>query len=555
VIILNKLVTKEYSKKNFDILHNEFEYHCVYILENGEKAYIGETRAIAQRAAQHDYDIEAERNYVKQIKFDRIHVIGGENGEATPAEHFEYLLIKLMQADKKFEVINRKNVKMPHYGVVRTGAFEECFDGLWPDLVKAKLFNANAFKDVTNLSVYKHSPYVSLTAKQEDALNMVLRVLNSGELEATDKRYKNRVALIDGNAGTGKTVVAVRILYHLKNDRNFEGKKIALVYSQPAMRKKIQSSINGFEGLKTCDVIAPIDVTKQKYDILICDEAHRLRRGKGLGNYFTVFKQGNDRIRMKMGCDRNDLDELDWILENSDYQVLFYDNKQIIGPADVDNASFEERVGISSTKERHGFRKICLNEQLRIKAGDEYVPYIFNILWQRSSEKKSFSNYDFKLFDSFGDMIHLIREKEEATGLSRLCGGYAWKWSSKDKDITTDITIDGIKIKWNSQTGGWLDNQMAKDEMGSIYTLAGLDLNYAGVVIGPDLFFDEIDNTIKVRKENVFDNVVKGIKDPDEIKKYILNIYAVLLTRGILGTYVYVCDNKLRAYFKQYIDM
>jgi len=28
--------------------------------------------------------------------------------------------------------------------------------------------------------------HVSLTAKQEDALDMVLRVLNSGELEATD---------------------------------------------------------------------------------------------------------------------------------------------------------------------------------------------------------------------------------------------------------------------------------------------------------------------------------------------------------------------------------
>ena len=552
---MNKLVTKEYGKKNFDILRNEFEYHCVYILENGKKAYVGETRSIAQRAAQHDYDIEAERSYVKQIKFDRIHVIGGENGEATPAEHFEYLLIRLMQADKKFEVINKKNVKMPHYGLVRTGEFEECFDALWSDFVKAKLFNANAFKDITNLSIYKHSPYMSLTAKQEDALDIVLRVLNSGELKTTNKRYKNRVALISGDAGTGKTVVAVRILYHLKNDRNFKDKKIALVYSQPTMREKIRAAIRGFKGLKTCNVIAPVDVTKQKYDILICDEAHRLRRGKGLGNYFTAFKQGSDRILAKMGCNKANLDELDWILENSDYQVLLYDNKQIIGPADLDNASFEERVGISSKKERHGFRKISLNEQMRIKAGDEYVPYIFNILWQRSNEKKSFSNYDFKLFDNFADMIHLIREKEEANGLSRLCGGYAWKWVSKDKNIPTDITIDDIKIKWNSQTSGWIDNQMVKNEMGSIYTLAGLDLNYAGVVIGPDLFFDEIDNSIKVKRENVFDNVVKSIKDSDEIKKYILNIYAVLLTRGILGTYVYVCDNKLREYFKQYIDM
>ncbi|KAF5032866.1 hypothetical protein DSECCO2_612700 [anaerobic digester metagenome] len=102
-------------------------------------------------------------------------------------------------------------------------------------------------------------------------------------------------------------------------------------------------------------------------------------------------------------------------------------------------------------------------------------------------------------------------------------------------------------------TGGWLSNPDAKKEMGSIYTLPGLDLNYAGVVIGPDLFFDTHDNTIKVNKDNFVDDKVKNGVTDLELREYILNTYAVFLTRGIKGTYVYVCDNNLREYLKKYI--
>jgi len=35
-----------------------------------------------------------------------------------------------------------------------------------------------------------------------------------------------------------------------------------------------------------------------------------------------------------------------------------------------------------------------------------------------------------------------------------------------------------------------------------------------------------------------------------DIETYVKQIYRVLLTRGIFGTYVYVCDPKLRAHLK-----
>ena len=189
----------------------------------------------------------------------------------------------------------------------------------------------------------------------------------------------------------------------------------------------------------------------------------------------------------------------------------------------------------------------------RIRAGSSYVPYIYDVLYQRAETPISFENYDFGLFSSFQDMFRVLNEKDEIYGMCRLCSGYAWEWTSKNDPSHPDIVLDGTEIWWNRQTGKWLRNPEAKLEMGSIYSLVGLDLNYAAVVIGPDLYYDRADQKIKVNKKHYFDNKVKTGGSDEELREYVLNTYAVLLTRGIYGTYVYVCDEALREYLQQYI--
>lgn len=140
-------------------------------------------------------------------------------------------------------------------------------------------------------------------------------------------------------------------------------------------------------------------------------------------------------------------------------------------------------------------------------------------------------------------------------GLCRFCSGYGWEWVGKDNEKLADINIEGINIKWNGQTEGWLSNVNAREEMGSVYSLSGLDLNYTGVVIGPDLYWDKETEEIKVNKERYYDNKVKRGTSDKELKKYVLNTYGVLFTRGMRGTYIYVCDKELREYFKRFISM
>ena len=59
---------------------------------------------------------------------------------------------------------------------------------------------------------------------------------------------------------------------------------------------------------------------------------------------------------------------------------------------------------------------------------------------------------------------------------------------------------------------------------------------------------------IEVDKSNYFDQIGKTVDgDMNLLKRQILNVYYTLLTRGIRGTYVYVCDDELKEYFKKYI--
>lgn len=534
--------TRDFSNKDFDNWDLPFDYHCVYILENGKEAYVGETKNPITRSTQHMSN--AERNRLKKYQFTKIHIMSGLRSTETPAKHYEFLLIKLMRVDGKYTIVNHDDGEKQHY--YEKNEFELYFDQLWLKLAELDLVRTKEFQLIINSNSYKYSPYTILTQAQHNALTSIVHTIDSEETMPHDNRFKARPILVSGDAGTGKTVVATSLFYYLKTHEQYKNKKIGLVYANTSTRSEIQTVFKNVDGIKEKDVISPIDVTKQYYDIIICDESQRLRQGKNLGLYFRHFKQGNERLDFD-----DSHNELDWLLTNSGCQILFYDEKQSTGPSDVDTALFDQTL-----HERwRGIRPIRLSEQMRIRAGNRYVPYIYDLLYQRKRTKEDFENYEFKLFTSFSELCRQLDQKEKKVGLCRYCSGYPWKWNSKKDKSQVDIILDGVKMLWNSQTGGWLSNPALTKEMGSIYTLAGLDLNYTGVVIGPDLYYDKSDEKIKVNRKCYFDDKVKkGVSD-DELIEYVLNTYAVLLTRGIQGTYLYVCDDNLREYMKKFIHI
>lgn len=148
------------------------------------------------------------------------------------------------------------------------------------------------------------------------------------------------------------------------------------------------------------------------------------------------------------------------------------------------------------------------------------------------------------VFDNITEMRDEIRKRDAESGLSRLTAGYAWPWKTKTDKTPYDIEIDGTSFRWNITQSDWIASPKSLDEVGSIHTVQGYDLNYAGVIIGPDLRFDPLHGLV-IDRASYFD--AKGKENNKtsgktyshfDLLRFISNIYAVLLTRGIRGTYV-----------------
>lgn len=118
------------------------------------------------------------------------------------------------------------------------------------------------------------------------------------------------------------------------------------------------------------------------------------------------------------------------------------------------------------------------------------------------------------------------------------------------------MRIGSVELRWNSTSKDWISQPGAEHEVGCIHTTQGYDLNYAGIIFGNEIRYDRERDEIVIDEGHYFDrNGKQGISDPHELKQYILNIYKTILLRSIKGTFVYACDDDLRAYLKAHIPM
>ena len=119
-------------------------------------------------------------------------------------------------------------------------------------------------------------------------------------------------------------------------------------------------------------VISANDVVKKKdgYDLIIVDEAHRLRRRRNLPGGFAYKAFDNTCKRLNLNPETTD--ELDWILKCSKQQILFYDSTQSIKPTDIKFEKFSSLINQNNS--------IKLKSQLRVLGGNDYINYINDVL-------------------------------------------------------------------------------------------------------------------------------------------------------------------------------
>lgn len=500
----------------------------LYILDNGKQAYIGESNHVKNRMSQHHGSLD------KRI-FDKVHFIYSSKFNQSVTFDYESKLIQYIVADELYEVRN-KNAGMAEKEYYGKKEYDEKFQVLWRRLQREKIVK-HSLEELENSDLFKYSPYKELNNDQRTAVEEIITSL---------KQDENQTVIVNGWPGSGKTIVAIFLLKYLRDSEEFQDKKIGFVVPQTSLRKTLKGIFRSIYGLKSSDVLSPSDVTKQFYDILLVDEAHRLHQYKNI-SYMGAFKKNCEKIGLTI-----ESDELDWILHQCKCPVLFYDEMQVVGPSGIDVSRFHKKMEIEQAKRMITYHNLFT--QMRVNGGNDYIEYVKNILSGTVREKKNFENYEFKLMTDFKAFNDLMYQKEEEVQLVRMVAGYAWEWISKNDKTVFDIEIQGIKKQWNHCTEGWVHSKEAINEVGCIHSTQGYDLNYAFIILGDEIGYDPVKKKIMIRPENYYDQNGKKTVGYEELKEYIQHIYYVLMTRGIRGSYLYVCDQELRKYISQYVD-
>lgn len=500
----------------------------LYILENGRQAYIGESNHAKTRMTQH------ASNEEKRI-FDKVHFIYSKMFNQSVTFDYESKLIQYIVADELFQVTNR-NAGIADKQYFNKKEYDEQFENLWRKLQRLKLVK-HSLEEIEQSDLFKYSPYKELNDCQRKAVDDILGKIKEGSV--------NRV-VVNGMPGSGKTIVAVYLMKYLSDSEEFAGKQIGFVVPQTSLRKTMRAIFKSIYGLSPSQILSPSDVVKKRYDILLVDEAHRLHQYKNI-SYMGTFKQNCEKLGLT-----TEADELDWLLKQSDCTVLFYDSMQVVGPSGINFERFDKKMEDSLIKRLIAY--YTLATQMRVKGGNDYIDFVKDVLEAKCSYKYASDVYDFRMYSDFAKFEKDMYEKEAESGLTRMVAGYAWPWISKNDKNKKDIEIQGVKRMWNNCTEGWVHTKTAIDEVGCIHSIQGYDLNYAFVILGKDIGYDKIGKQIIVRPECYFDQNGKRTAGYEELLEYIKNIYYVLLTRGIKGTYLYVCDDDLREYLSNYIE-
>ena len=455
-----------------------------------------------------------------------------------------------MPAKKRRDILNRTQGNRPADYATKTEVRAEVLIPFWEhELRDEGLVRETDLRRLRQGILFKYSPFTSLSRQQSEIIDEVLSGAGND--------------LIEGSAGTGKTVVLTNLVARLSEEsRRFP--KVGVVV-KANWRKSAQRIFSAYSIGKNVDVGSAYQIIKSagNYDMIIVDEAHRLRWGCSKQNHFhsDIFDKSAPRKN-----------ELFLLGQKTARLVLLYDSLQAIKPSDIPRSDFERYV------KENRFKILALSKQFRVQVGDsnasytseDYINGIKSALQLEDAEydKRVFQNPSpdayFGIVDSISDLFAYINRQKQFYPASenRVLAGYARPWGSKRKRGSKNYTeFDWVQDalnqwKWNSTNENWLALPGSMEEIGSIHAIQGMDLDYVGVIVANDLSF--ADGKVVGVKSNYHDiNGTPALKtfSQEELTAYLKNIYYVLLSRGISGIRVYFEDKALKHHFMKEVGL
>ena len=372
---------------------------------------------------------------------------------------------------------------------------------------------------------------------QKTVLESIVKAANDG-LDG-----KKQVLIVRGGPGTGKSVVAINALSRLM------GQRLIARYVTPnaAPRAVFEVNLKGaFKGGEIKELFSGsgsfTGIEESDFDILIVDEAHRLKLR-------TQYSKGGD----------NQIRE---VIHAAKTSVFFIDEAQKVTWKDIGEVSEIEKFAKSMNAE---VKHLELKSQFRCNGSDGYMTWIDEVLGVIADEETTYpeSSYDFKIFTNPSELYKEIRSKNEINNKSRMLAGYCWDWVSKNNPKLDDIIFPqfDFSAKWNLESRGsaWIIDPNSIEDIGCIHTSQGLELDYVGVIVGPDFKIEggelvsdpegraSTDVSLHGYKKEMKEDPISAGAKADQI---IRNTYRTLMTRGMKGCYIYCTDPEVAKYFQ-----
>lgn len=394
----------------------------------------------------------------------------------------------------------------------------------------------------------KERSHFTLLDEQRLAYELVLHTVERAR--AADHKT---VVVVSGGPGSGKSVIALSLLGELaRQGRSALHATGSKSFTQTLRRyagkgsARLRNMFLYFNSFMTAD--------RNGIDVLICDEAHRIRETSV--NRFT-------RAAQRQGA-RSQLEEL---LAAARVPVFLLDEHQVVKPGELGS------VDIITAQAKHLNVKVdlvSLQDQFRCGGSEAYEQWVLNLLGlsgRRPTRWAGDGRFDLRVAETPEALEAFLAAKEAAGETARITAGYCWPWSDPRPDgtLVNDVHMGSWSRPWNVKSDRsvgdapgspfWATDPNGFGQVGCVYTAQGFEYEWSGVIIGPDLVAR--DGRLVTNRDEFKDPSFrsrKTVSDADA-DRLIRNTYKVLMTRGMRGTILYAADPQTRALLANLIQV
>ncbi|MEV7421596.1 MULTISPECIES: DUF2075 domain-containing protein [unclassified Streptomyces] len=375
-----------------------------------------------------------------------------------------------------------------------------------------------------------------LMDEQQVAVSLVKRAVTISQ-----QSDRKEVIVVTGGPGSGKSLIALHLMGHLgRNSRSVvhaTGSKSFTTTLQHVVEQKHRRAAKLFRYFLDFS-----SAEKNALDVLICDEAHRIRHHPGTSSAPDVRRSRRSQVAQ--------------LIDAARVPVFLLDEHQVVLPGEMGSVrEIDEAAKARGCEVRH----VNLDEQFRCGGSRAYEEWVLRLLDLNPGGPVSWKpepNFELLLADTPQQMETYLHARQAAGSTARMTAGFCWPWSAPRQDgtLVDDIVIGDWRRAWNVKgerevSGGprsslWATEPGGIAQVGCVYTAQGFEYAWNGTILGPDLVWR--DNGWYASKDACEDSGLKRAA-PQEFQLLVRNRYKVLLTRGLTGTVLFSTDPETQA--------